>query len=452
MRFALPATGLFTPIFVPDAMHDAVGDRAFLQAMLDAEAALALAESAAGVIPAEAAQAIAGAADRADEFDLDAIGREARAAGNPVPALVRALEGVVGGDAARYVHWGATSQDIVDTASMLVARQAIDLIRDDLDAVADACAALADRHRATPMAGRTLLQQALPVTFGLKAAGWLSGVTDAWSALTAISTQRLALQLGGAAGTLASLGDSGPAVMRNLAEELDLVEPPLPWHTSRARVAELGCALAIAAGTLAKIALDVELLAQTEVGEAVEPAGDGRGGSSTLPHKRNPIGSVVIRACAMRVQAAAGVLVAALPQEHERAAGAWHAEWEPLREALALTGGAAAAARELVEGLEVNPERMRANLAATDGLVMAESAMLALAAQIGRPAAMDVLKQASARAAATGRSLRDELAATDAVTEHMTVDEIDAALDPAAYLGSAEAFVDRAIDAYRRHR
>jgi 3-carboxy-cis,cis-muconate cycloisomerase len=445
----LPATGLFTPIFVPDAMHDAVDDRAFLQAMLDAEAALALAQSGAGLIPAAAADAIAAAADRAGEFDLDAIGREARAAGNPVPALVRAIAAQVGGDGARYVHWGATSQDIVDTATMLVARRALDLIRADLDAVADACAALADRHRATPMAGRTLLQQALPVTLGLKAAGWLAGVGDAWSGLTAIAAQRLTAQLGGATGTLAAFGDDGLAVLRGFADELDLAEPILPWHTSRARVAELGAALAIAAGTLAKIALDVELMAQTEVGEAAEPAGDGRGGSSTLPHKRNPIGSTIVRACAMRVQAAAGVLIAALPQEHERAAGGWHAEWEPLREALALTGGAAAAAREVVQGIEFDPARMRANLDATGGLLMAEHVMLTLAAHVGRPAAMDAVKAASARAADGGGRLRDELLASGDVTAHLSADAIDAALDPAGYLGSAEAFVDRALDAYR---
>jgi 3-carboxy-cis,cis-muconate cycloisomerase len=449
MRFALPASGLFTPIFVPDAMHDALADRAFLQAMLDAEAALALAEAAAGVIPADAADAIAAAADRADEFDLDALGREARAAGNPVPALVRALGAAAGDDAARYVHWGATSQDVIDTAAMLVARQAIDLIREDLDAVTAACAALADTHRATPMTGRTLLQQALPVTLGLKAAGWLAGVSDAWSGLTAIRTGRLAVQLGGAAGTLASLGDRGTEVLRNFAEELDLVEPPLPWHTSRARVAELGAACAIAAGSLAKIALDVELLAQTEVAEAAEPSGDGRGGSSTLPHKRNPIGSTVVRACALRAQGAAGVLIAALPQEHERAAGAWHAEWEPLREVLAMAGGAAAAAREVVEGLSVDPDRMRANLAATDGLLMAEHAMLRLAEHVGRPAAMEAVKAASARAADSGRPLRDELLEAEAVTRHLSHAEIDAALDPAGYLGSADAFIDRAIDAYR---
>jgi 3-carboxy-cis,cis-muconate cycloisomerase len=237
---------------------------------------------------------------------------------------------------------------------MLVARRALDLIRADLDGVADACAALADEHRATPTAGRVMLEHAAPVTFGLKAAVWLVGVTEAWSGLTAVQAQRLAAQLGGTAGTLAPLGDRGAAVLRGFAEELDLVEPVLPWHTSRARVAELGCALAVAAGTLAKIALDVELMAQIEVGEAAEPAGAGRG----------PVRGAIVRACAMRVQAAAGVLVAALPQEHEGAAGGWHAEWEPLREALALTGGAGAAAREVVEGLRVDPDRMLANLGA----------------------------------------------------------------------------------------
>jgi 3-carboxy-cis,cis-muconate cycloisomerase len=289
-------------------MYYAVSDRAFLQAMLDAEAALALAEAAAGVIPREAADAIAAAADHPEEFDADAIGRAARAEGNPVPALVRALAAAVGDSAAPHVHFGAAAQDIVDTAAMLVARRGLDLIRGDLDGVADACAALADEHRATP-------------AFGLKAAGWLAGVTDAWSALTAVQAQRLAAQLGGDAGALASLGDRGAAVLRGFAEELDLVEPALPWHGTRAGVAEIGSALAIAAGTLAKIALDAG------------PAADG----------------AIVRACAMRVQAAAGVLIGALPEN-----GGRQADWEPLREALALTGGAAATTRRVVEGLRVD--------------------------------------------------------------------------------------------------
>jgi 3-carboxy-cis,cis-muconate cycloisomerase len=428
----------FSAIFVPGALREAVDDRAWLQAMLDAEAALARAQARADVIPADAAAAIAEAC-RGERFDAEAIGREARSAGNPVPALVHALTGAVTGDAAGYVHWGATSQDVLDTAAMLVARRALDLIRIELDAVMASCAGLAETHRGTLMAGRTLLQQALPTTFGLKAAGWLDAVLDARDELTAL---RLDAQLGGAAGTLASMGDDGPEVLREFARELDLTEPPLPWHSSRGRVAAIGSALAITAGALAKIALDVQLLAQTEVGEVLS----GRGGSSAMPHKRNPVEAARARACALRVQGAAGVLLAAVAQqEHERAAGAWHAEWEPLSEALALTGGAASAVRDALEGLEVRPERMRENLGATGGLLLAEHAMLLLAERVGRPEARRVVEAAAARALDSGRSLRDELIEDG----QLSAEEIDRALDPARHIGSAGAFVDRALERYR---
>jgi 3-carboxy-cis,cis-muconate cycloisomerase len=442
----LPSSALFSAIFVPDAMRAAVGDRAWLQAMLDAERALAAAQAQTGLIPADAAEAIARACD-ADRFDPEAIGRDARAAGNPVPALVQALTSAVDGDAAGYVHWGATSQDVLDTAAMLVARQALDLILSDLDAVAAATAALADAHRETLMPGRTLMQQALPIPFGLKAARWLTAMLDARDALRAIRVGGLAAQLGGAAGTLASMGADGASVAAAFAAQLDLPEPGLPWHGDRARVARLGSALAVAAGALAKVALDVELMAQTEVGELAEPGGDGRGGSSTMPHKRNPVGSAIARACGLRVSAAAGLLLAALGQhEHERAAGAWHAEWGPLTDALAYTGGAAAAMRTVLEGLELRPERMRANLELTGGALMAEHAMMELAKHIGRGEA----KRLVGAAVAGERPLREELAQDPVVAEHMSQEAIDRALDPAAYLGSSATFIDRALERYRR--
>jgi 3-carboxy-cis,cis-muconate cycloisomerase len=338
----------FEAIFVPDAMRAAVDDRAWLQAMLDAEAALARAQARAGVIPAAAADAIA-AVCLADRYDIDALGRAARSAGNPVPALVAAAD-------TEWFHHGATSQDILDTAAMLVARRALALVVEDLTGVAAACARLADEHRRTPMSARTLMQQADPTTFGLKAAGWLAAVLDAREWLTAL---RLPAQLGGAAGTLASMEGLGPLVSREFAAELDLYEPPLPWHSNRAPMATLASALAVGAGALGKIALDVVLLAQTEVGEVASGSGE----SSSMPHKRNPVEAIRVRACVLRVQAAAGLLVGGTHEhEHERAAGAWHAEWAPLSEALACTGGAAAAAREMLARLEVRPERMRANL------------------------------------------------------------------------------------------
>jgi 3-carboxy-cis,cis-muconate cycloisomerase len=431
----LTSSDPFTPVFVPDALLEAVSGRAWVQAMLDAEAALAAAEARAGLIPAEAAKAIA-AACRADGFDAEALAREGRASGNPVVPLVRELTERVEGDAAGYVHWGATSQDVLDTAAMLVARRALEPIVADLDAVAAACAELAEAHRSTPMAARTLMQQALPTTFGFKAAGWLVAVMEARGALAALE---LPVELAGAAGTLASLGDNGLAVVRGLAEELGLAEPALPWHTNRIGVAGLGATLAIGAGAVEKIALDVVLMAQTEVGELAELAGDGRGGSSTMPHKRNPVGSIRARACASRVRGAAGILLEGMAGEHERAAGAWHAEWGALCDALAFAGGAAASVREALDGVEVRPDRMRENLARGGDLLLAESATMALAGRMGRAEAKRVVEEAIG----AGGSLREGLAG------HLSEEELDRALDPARYLGSAEAFVDRALEAYR---
>jgi 3-carboxy-cis,cis-muconate cycloisomerase len=336
-------------LFVPAAFREAVSDAAWLRAMLDAERALAAAEARVGVITQEVADAVVAACG--GDFDLDALVDEGRRVGNPVEPLVRALR-----EHAPYAHWGATSQDILDTATALVARDATGLIAQELDGVAEQCAQLAERHRDTVMAARTLLQQAVPTTFGLKAANWLVGVVQARERLLAA---RLPAQLGGAAGTLAALGDRGIAVLHAYADELDLPEPVIPWHTRRLPLAELGAALSVAAGYAAKIALDVTLLAQTEVGEVREAAD---GGSSTMPHKRNPVGSTLARACALRAQGAASVLMVSLTQEHERAAGAWHAEWGALSDALALTGGAAASLHRALDGLEVDADRMRANI------------------------------------------------------------------------------------------
>ncbi len=442
----MTSSGLFSPIFVPAELRDAVSDRAWLQAMLDFEGALAEAEAEVGVIPSEAAGAIA-VACRAEAFDAAELGAAGRDAGNPAAALVSALTAEVGGEAAGYVHWGATSQDVLDSAAMLVARDALELIDAELEGVAAACAALAEAHRDTPLVARTLMQQALPTTFGLKAAGWLVAVLGARTRLAQLR-QRLPVQLGGAAGTLAPLGDKGPAVVEALATRLGLTAPELPWHTDRAPVVELGAALALAAGSIEKLALDVVLMSQTEVGELAEPSGEGRGGSSTMPQKRNPVGSALAIACARRVRGAAGMLLEAMAQEHERAAGAWQSEWEPLGEALALTGGAAAHMREVVEGLEVNTERMRANLDAAGGQPMAESVMFALAEQVGRAEAKRVVGEAAAQAADGGLSLRDELVAGEA-GDRLGEAELDRALDPAGYLGSVGTFVDRALQLYR---
>jgi len=360
----------FDEIFVADAMREAVSDQAWLEAMLATEAALARAQARVGLIPAEAAHEVAEDC-RAERHDLAALAHEARSAGNPVPALVAAAR-------SDWFHEGATSQDIVDTAAMLVARRALQLIRVDLDGVAATCARLAEEHRETPMAGRTLMQRAEPTTFGLKAAGWLVAVLDARDWLLAL---RLPVQLRGASGTLASMPGHGPAVLAELARELDLEEPVLPWHANRMPPATLGAALAVTAGALGKIALDIELLAQTEVGEVTSGSGE----SSSMPYKRNPVEAIRVRACARRVHVAAGLLIGGVPEhEHERAAGAWHAEWTPLSEALACTGGAATAAREMLEGMQMHSERMRENLGDSDPAPHVAAAALLVDRALGR--------------------------------------------------------------------
>jgi 3-carboxy-cis,cis-muconate cycloisomerase len=352
---------MFDRIFVPAPLRDALSDEAWLQALLDVERALAGAEARVGVIPEQGARAI-GDTCRAERFDAAALADEGRSPGNPVEPLVRALREAVGGEAAEYVHHCATSQDILDTAAMLVARNGLTLIADTLDAVAAEAAGLAEAHRSAPMVGRTLLQQAVPITFGLKAAGWLMGVLEARRALLRVREERLAVQLGGAAGTLAGLGEAGPEVARLLAEELRLNEPSMPWHTNRVRIGELASALALAAGAGAKIGLDVGLLSQNEVGEVAEAA---PGVSSAMPHKRNPVGSLLAVACARQAEAQAGVLLASLVQEHERAFGTWHAEWPALVGALGYAGGAVDGAKRALTGLEVHADRMRANLEAS---------------------------------------------------------------------------------------
>ncbi len=437
---------MFERLFVPAELRETTSAAAWLQAMLDAERALAAAEARAGVIPAEAAEAIA-AACRADAFDADAIAEQGRSVGNPAEPLVRALRAAVGDESAGYVHRGATSQDVVDTAAMLVARASLERIVRELDGVSDACASLAETHRSTPMAGRTLLQQAVPTTFGLKAAGWLVSVQEARARLADVLAERLAVQLGGAAGTLAPLGDDGPEVLRLFAEELGLQEPTLPWHANRVRIAELGGALAATAGALAKIAVDVALMAQTEVGEVSDPEA---GGSSTMAHKRNPVGSALAIACARQVDGHAVVLISSGAREHERGVGGWQAEWPALSGALAYTGGAAAAVSGTLKRLEVDTERMAENLLLTDGLVVAERASFLLAAKLGSEAAWELVTEAASRTRVNASSLVDELAWDERV--ELSTEELADALDPTAYLGSAEAFVDRALRLYRDER
>ena len=428
----------FGPLFVPAELADAVSGRSWLAAMLEAERALANAGAIAGLVPAPSAAAIAEAC-AVDGYDWDALLDEGRRSGNPAEPLVRAIVARVGEEHARFVHLGATSQDVMDTAAMLVTRRALGVVLDELGHVADACARLARAHRDTPMAARTLLQQAVPTTFGLKAAGWLVAVLDARGRLVELREGGLAAQLGGAAGTLSALGERGLELSALYASELELREPTIPWHTNRVRIAELGAALEIAAGVVAKIGLDLELLAQTEVGEVREQEG---GGSSAMPHKQNPVGAMWARAGAALVRGHASVLVGALVAEHERAGGAWQAEWEALSGALATAGGAAAALAGSLEGLEVDPTRMRANLDVTGGAVVTERLATMLTERLGRTAARRLVRDAALRASASGRPLADEVAALDT---GLTAAELSATLDPVTYLGSAGELVDRAL-------
>lgn len=429
----------FGRLLVPGQLEEAVSGRAWLQAMLDVERALVRAGALAGIVPEPAATSIA-AACAVEGYDWDALLAEGRGSGNPAEPLVRALVARVGEDEARFVHLGATSQDVVDTAAMLVSRRVLDLILRDVSRVSEACAAHARVHRDTPMAGRTLFQHAVPTTFGLVAAAWLVAVLDAQARLTEIRAHGLAAQLGGAAGTLSALGEHGLEVSALFARELGLSEATIPWHTNRVRVAELGAALAITAGVFAKIGLDLELLAQTEVGE-VREAGTG-GGSSTMPQKRNPVGAMWARACAALARGHASVLTASLISEHQRAGGAWQAEWEALSGVLATTGGASAALAGALEGLEVDTARMRANLELTRGGIVAERLAHILTERLGRRAARELVRGAALRAATSGQSLASEL---DVSATGLSPDEIDAALDPMTYLGSAGALVDRAL-------
>ena len=428
----------FDALFVPADVREAVSGRSWLEAMLEFERGLAAAGASVGVVPSAASEAIADACFDQDSFRWEELVDQGHAVGNPVEPLVRALRARVGDDHERFVHLGATSQDALDSAAMLVARGAASRVLGYLGSAAETGAALAREHRDTPMAARTLLQQAVPTTFGLVAAGWLVALLDARERLAQLVDTGLAVQIGGAAGTLAGLGERGPRIVEELARELGLAVPTLPWHTNRVRVAELGAALATAAGVCGKIGLDVVLLSQTEVGEVREAAG---GGSSTMPQKRNPVRATLARACARLTAGHASVLQEALVQEHERAAGAWHAEWEALCGALAYAGGAAAAAEESLSGLEVDAERMRANLNAGGGLVVAERIALTLAETLGRRPAHELVADA-----AGAPSFRDALLADP--RSPLAADELDALLDPTTYLGSAGALVDRALERY----
>ncbi len=425
-------------------MELATDARACVQAMLDFEAALARAQARVGLIPADAAEAIASACD-ARAYDLTRIAEETVKGGNPAIPLVKLLTARVDKSAAGFVHWGATSQDVVDSALMLVLARALPLVLRDLDALQRHCAQLADAHRNTVMPGRTLLQQALPITFGLKAAGWLSQLKRVRSELERAQKEALAVQFGGAVGSLASLGEQGVAVVRELALQLDLPEPDLPWHTARDRIVRVISALALVAGAVGKIAQDVVLMMQTEVAEVSEPAGAGQGGSSTMPHKRNPVASTLALASVRRLHALLPTVYAGLVQEHERAAGAWHAEWQTVTEALRLTAAALHHVGFAIGGLNVDSARMRRNLDLTRGLLMAEAVMMVLAPILGRGEAHARVEEACRRAVAQDMTLQDVLMSDEQLVAQLGRERLAALFDPAGYLGASAQFIDRAL-------
>lgn len=440
---------LLAPMLSSAAMRAVCDDRSTLQNMLDFEAALARAEAATEVIPASAVGPIE-AGCKADSLDMAALAEAATRSGNLAIPLVKTLTANVGKadkEAARYVHWGATSQDVIDTATMLTLRAGIDALDVDLSRAIKGFAALARSHRNTAMVARTWLQHALPMPFGLKAAEYASSLARARCRLRRMRREGLALQFGGAAGTLAALGDKGLAVAERLARELDLPLPEAPWHTHRDRIAEAASCLAILAGSCGKIARDVSLLMQTDVAEAFEPAGEGRGGSSTMPHKRNPVAAASALGAATMAPQLAATIFAAQVQDHERSAGPWHAEWPTLPQLMLVTSGALAAILDIAEGLEVDAARMRRNLDATQGLIMAEAVTFALAEKIGKSDAHHLVEAASKRAVAEKKHLREVLSADSQVTAQLSPEKIAALFEPMAYQGASQALIDRLLDA-----
>lgn len=438
---------ILAPMFSSAAMRAVCDDGATLQHMLDFEAALARAEAAVGVIPASAVAPIE-AACWADAFDRTELANAASRSGNLAIPLVKALTAAVARadtEAARYVHWGATSQDVIDTALMLTLRAAIDALAADLDRAIAGFARQARNYRHTPAVARTWLQHALPMPFGLKLAEYAAALNRSRGRLKRLRNETLALQFGGAAGTLAALGDKGLAVAEQLSRELELALPDAPWHTHRDRVAEVAGVLAIITGSCGKIARDISLLMQTDVAEAFEPSGEGRGGSSTMPHKRNPVASAAALGAATMAPNLAATIFAAQVQDHERSAGPWHAEWPTLPTLLLVTSGAVAAAVDIAEGLEIDAARMRHNLDATHGLIMAEAVTMALAEKIGKAQAHHLVEAASKRAVKDKRALQDVLCDDPAVVAHLTPAAIAGLFEPMAYQGAAQDFIDRLL-------
>ena len=432
-------------LFEDPEVSGCLSDRSRVQAMLDVEAELALALARVEIIPDGAARAIRGAAS-SERYDIAAIAIDSARSGNIAIPLVRALTREVqrlDAVAAGFVHWGATSQDIIDTAFVLELRAAVSVIQRKLARAADAAAGLARLHVRTIMPGRTWLQHATPITFGLKAAGWADALDRAGGRVSEALSRACVLQLGGAAGTLAAFGPRAIDVARELGRALDLTVPPIPWHAHRDRLADLGCALGVTVGAGGKIGRDIALLSQTEVAEVAESMS---GGSSTMPQKRNPVGAAAVLAAAARAPGLVATMLTTMPQEHERGLGGWQADGEALRELVRIAGGAASALVRTVETLVVDPDRMGRNLASSGGLIMAEAAALALGRQLGKHRAHELVSAAAARATANGQSLEDALADDALVTEHCPRPELSRLLDPMSYLGASVELVEQFLE------
>lgn len=442
---------LFDLYFTQAEMRHVFSDMGRLQGMLDFEAALARAEARCGVIPQSAVAPIE-AACSAQLYDSIALAQAIVTSGNSAIPLAKALGKRIAAqdaEAEKYVHLGATSQDAMDTGLVLQLRQAIALLEQDLASLGQSLATQAERHADTPMAGRTWLQQATPVTLGMKIAGWLGAINRHRQRLTEIKPRLLCLQFGGASGSLAALGNEAWPVSEALAIELDLNLPDQPWHTQRDRLVEFASLLGMVAGSLGKLGRDLSLLMQTDVGEVFEPSAPGKGGSSTMPHKRNPVGSAVMISAATRAPGLVATMLSAMPQEHERSLGLWHAEWETLPELCCLVSGSLQQALQAIAGLEVDADRMAGNLDQTRGLVLAEAVSIALAQHIGRDAAHHLVEQCCKRAVADGRHLRGVLGETAEVRQELNDAELDRLLDPAFYLGQARRWVERAVAEHR---
>jgi len=438
---------LYDELFCYSALAQVLSDESRVKGMLQFEAALAIAEARAGVIPEGSARKIAEQC-RPELFDFSKIAKEAARAGNIAIPLVRMLTEAVGKqdkDAARFVHWGATSQDAIDTGLILQLREAIALVEGDLARLSEALTLLASQNRTTLMVARTWMQQALPTTFGFIVAGWLDAILRHRRRLIEMRPRVLSLQFGGAVGTLAALSGRGLNVAKALAEELQLALPQTSWHAHRDRTAEAATFFGLLTGTLGKIARDISLHSQTEIAELFEPSGEGRGGSSTMPHKRNPVTCAVVLAASNRVPGLVSTMLSAMPQEHQRGLGGWHAEWETMPEIARLAGGALHHLADMLPHLEVDAERMRQNLEATKGLVFAEAVSMALAERMGRIPAHLLVEAACKKARAEHRHLKEILREETGLRGHLAPADLEGLFDARNNLGSAVEFTELVV-------